>query len=133
MFIVIIQDGAPTIYGPYPDFLSARNVANSYIFCFADVREPDECVKMPGFTITIVAAMPCVYQSIDQRAAVSSHIHDWNHNTGLCKICKAKQSDVLNVKRVGPAPKCPTCGHNFYNSSPLSDGRCKYCHEDDEA
>ena len=28
--------------------------------------------------------------------------------------------------------KCPTCGHNFYSSQPLSDGRCEYCHADDK-
>lgn len=25
---------------------------------------------------------------------------------------------------------CHGCGHRFYNDTPLSDGRCKYCHED---
>lgn len=27
--------------------------------------------------------------------------------------------------------RCPGCGHNFYRDSPLWDGRCKYCHDDD--
>ena len=28
--------------------------------------------------------------------------------------------------------RCSGCGHNFYNDSPMSDGRCGYCHEDDK-
>lgn len=30
-----------------------------------------------------------------------------------------------------PTPYCHGCGHRFYNDSPLSDGRCHYCHEED--
>lgn len=25
---------------------------------------------------------------------------------------------------------CHGCGHIFYNDFPMSDGRCRYCHED---
>ena len=28
--------------------------------------------------------------------------------------------------------RCGGCGHNFYNDSPMSDGRCSWCHEDDK-
>jgi hypothetical protein len=32
----------------------------------------------------------------------------------------------------GGYPRCPRCGHNFYNDNPGPDGLCRWCYEEQQ-